>query len=125
MATLHVTDGPAAGQRYALGQHNLLMIGRDASCTFQIVDPELSRTHMHVRYVAGENQHYATDCESKNGVWIQGVKIECDTALSDGHIIRIGDTTLLYSIDDTLDAIGVSEMAKRYGEARDQTRTSD
>lgn len=125
MATMHVTSGPAQGQNFALEQHNLVMIGRDAVCSFQIVDPQLSRCHLKVKFVATEDKHYAMDNDSKNGVWIKGIKIDCETPLNDGDIIEIGDTTIFYSTDDTLDAQRVREGIKRFGAGRDQTITMD
>ena len=125
MATLHVTGGPAEGQRYALEQHNLVMIGRDAVCSFQIIDPRLSRTHLQVKCVASEGRHYAVDFKSKNGVWVNRIKIDREAPLSDGDIISIGDTTILYSTDDTLDAQRVRAVMKLLGAGRDQTMTTD
>ena len=45
MATLIVTHGPASGQVFALGEHGIVMIGRDQECTFQILDPLGRVTH--------------------------------------------------------------------------------
>ncbi len=125
MAALHVTGGPAQGQSFALGQHNLVMIGRDAACTFQLVDPELSRTHLQVRFVGSEGRHYAVDFKSKNGVWVNETKIDGESPLTDGDILRLGDTTILYSTDDTMDAQHAGRIAKTYGHGRDQTMTTD
>ena len=125
MATLHVTDGPAQGESYALEQHNVLMIGRDAVCSFQIIDPQLSRVHLQVKFVQSEGRHYAIDFDSKNGVWVKGIKIDSETPLSDGDVIKIGDTTILYSTDDTLDAQQVRKVMKLFSAGRDQTMTND
>ena len=124
MAILHVTGGPAKGQSFALDQHNLMMIGRDAACTFQIIDPELSRTHMQVKFVPGEDRHYAIDFKSKNGVWINEIKVDGERPLSDGDSIKLGDTTIVYCVDDAVDAQHAGRIAKLYGQGRNQTMTA-
>ena len=125
MAMLHVTSGPAKGQNFALDQNNLMMIGRDSSCTFQIIDTELSRMHMQVKFVTGEDRHYAIDFDSKNGVWINNVKMDRESPLSDGDVLKLGDTTILYCVDDAVDAQHAGSIAKIFGQRGDQTITQD
>jgi len=125
MGMLFVTKGPAAGEKISLAEHRLLMIGRDARCTIQIVDPQLSRFHLQVEYVENEKRHYAIDHESKNGVLVNGTKIEARTALQDRDVITIGDSVLVYSTEDSPFAEHVLELMKRPGQGHQHTRTSD
>jgi pSer/pThr/pTyr-binding forkhead associated (FHA) protein len=124
MAMLFITQGPATGQRFALEGHQLVMIGRDASCTIQIIDPQLSRCHLQVKYAPQEKRHYAIDFDSKNGVFVNGAKIAEPTALSDRDAITIGDSTIVYSADDSPFAQHVLESAKKLGQGHQHTRTS-
>ncbi len=125
MATLFVTEGPSKGQKFALAGCRVLMIGRDASCSFQIVDPELSRCHLQIRQADDPNQHLVRDFESRNGVYVNGKKIDKETALMDSDVIAIGGTTIVYSLDDAADAMRVTEAWKRLGQGHLQTRSGD
>lgn len=116
MATLVVTDGPCKGQKFALAGCRLAMLGRDAGCSFQIIDPELSRFHLQIRHAPEQDRHYAIDFQSKNGVFVNGKKIEGETALLDSDVINIGSSTILYSLDDALDAQKVVEAWKKLGQ---------
>src|SRR3972149_10137097 len=123
MATLFVVKGPATGERFSLEGHQLVMIGRDAGCTIQIVDPQLSRCHLQIKYAKEENRHDAIDFQSKNGVFVNDKKIENPTPLRDHDVITIGDTTLVYSMDDAPLAQHVLDSLKRYGQGHVRTQT--
>ncbi len=126
MATLLVTDGPATGEKFALEQHNLVLVGRDASCTFQIVDPQLSRGHLQVKLVQGDGRHYAIDFGSKNGVFVNGASVAGDgVPLSDRDVIKIGGTTIVYTTDDSLDAQHVREAMKMFGQNHVETMEAE
>ena len=126
MATLLVTDGPAAGEKFALEQHNLVLVGRDASCTFQIIDPQLSRGHLQVKLVEGDGRHHAIDFGSKNGVFVNGASVAGDgVPLSDRDVIKIGGTTIVYTTDDSLDAQHVREAMKMFGQNHVETMEAE
>ena len=98
MACLVITDGPANGQRFALENHRIVMIGRDDQCTFQILDERVSRRHLQIRFEGGEERHFAVDAGSANGVFINGHRIGRDVRLEDGDEIAIGETKILYTL---------------------------
>lgn len=125
MAMMMVTKGPAVGEKISLTGHRLLMIGRDARCTVQIVDPQLSRFHVQIEYAEAEKRYYAIDQESKNGVYINGTKVEVRTALQDRDVITIGDTTLVFSEEESPFAEHALELLKRQGQGHLHTRTMD
>lgn len=125
MAMLVFTEGPAIGQRFKLEKHRLVMLGRDASCTIQIVDQQLSRNHLQIEYVEGEDRHYAIDFNSKNGVHVNEQRIENRTPLRDCDVIRIGDSTIVYTTDDSDDARHVRDTSKRFGQGHQHTMTQD
>lgn len=125
MAVLVVLDGPAKDKKFSLVGCQLAMIGRDASCTFQIVDPELSRNHMQIRFAEDEKRHFAIDFGSKNGVIINGKALERETALSDRDVIEIGKTSLAYLVDDSPDALRAFEVWKQLGQGHARTLSGD
>lgn len=126
MATIVVADGPGKGQKFALTGCRLAMIGRDAASTFQIVDPELSRFHLQIRHEEeGGGRDFAVDFQSKNGVYVNEKRIEKETLLMDGDVIKIGGSTLLYTLDDAVDAQNVANAWKRLGQGHLGTVTGD
>lgn len=97
MATLEMTEGPEPGRRFAL-VGDLVSFGREDTCTFQILDEGVSRTHLQVLLKVG--RHFAGDYRSTNGVFVNDRQIVEHTPLSDGDRIRIGGVTLVYRADD-------------------------
>ncbi len=122
MATLLILEGPAKRQQFALEQHRLVLIGRDHDCTFQILDPQVSRRHFQLRCDADENRHVAIDFESSTGVSINGEKISDPQPLKDGDTIRLGGTIVVYSTQDSPDAQRVTDILRKHGEGRRETQ---
>jgi pSer/pThr/pTyr-binding forkhead associated (FHA) protein len=91
----------------------------------RIVDPELSRFHLQIRHAEDPDRHFAIDFQSKNGVFVNGKKIEAETVLLDNDVITIGATTIVYSLDDALDAQRVVEAWKKLGQGHLRTVTGD
>lgn len=116
MAVLLITEGPSAGVKFSLEGHRLLMIGRGTNVSIQIVDPKLSRHHLQIKYVESEKSHHAVDFESRNGVFVNGAKITTPTRLADLDAIQIGDSVLVYSLDDNITAAHIHEAARRLGQ---------
>lgn len=113
MALLIVIDGPEKGKIFALQESSLVMIGRDHNCTFQILDPQMSRKHMQIKRLEDGKSHAAIDFESSNGVYLNGVKIQSETRLSPGDIIAIGNSLIAYSEWDDPDAVANQELMRK------------
>ncbi len=125
MATLVVIEGPAKGHKFGLAEHKLVMIGRDASCTIQIVDQELSRYHVQIARDPNDGRHYALDHNSRNGVFVNGTQVKDRRVLGDGDLIKLGSSKIIYSTDDSVDAEHVLASLKRFGEGHLQTRAPE
>lgn len=108
-------DGPSAGAHFPLTQP-AVSIGREDTCTFQVLDPQVSRTHLRVWWDAALGKHVAGDYRSGNGVFVNDKQIILDTVLSDGDKIRIGQSTLTYLTANHPDAPGAIAAAKKKGE---------
>jgi pSer/pThr/pTyr-binding forkhead associated (FHA) protein len=117
-----VTEGPAKGQSFLLETHRLVLIGRDARCTFQILDPRMSRRHMQIKLDESSGRHHAVDFESSNGVFVNGRQIESETALKDSDVIQLGDTTLVYHVTDSENAQRTWDLLRRQGQGMVQTQ---
>ena len=115
MASIIVIAGPQEGDYYPLG-HRTNVIGRDEAVPIQVIDEHVSRKHMQIRYEKSEELYYALDMKSKHGVFINGRKVNEETVLSDGDRIRIGDTTLLFTLKDFTDRESALSHYKKVGE---------
>ena len=115
MAGLIITSGPNEGNYYPLG-HRTNVIGRDEALPIQIVDEHVSRKHMQVRYEKNEGRYYILDMKSKHGVYVNDRKIEGELALNDDDSIRIGQTTLWFTMKDFDDRESALNHYKKVGE---------
>ena len=124
MASLIVMSGANEGDYYPLGQRTNV-IGRDQAVPIQIVDEHVSRKHMQIRFERADERYYAIDMKSKHGVLINGRRISEEAALNDGDQILIGDTTLLFTLEDFDDRESALSHFKKAGERRRVTLIDD
>ncbi len=115
MASLFVIAGTDEGDYYPLGRRTNV-IGRDEALPIQIIDEHVSRKHMQIRYEKSDQLYYALDMKSKHGVSINGRKIDDETPLNDSDQIRIGATTLLFTLEDFSDRESALSQYKKVGE---------
>jgi pSer/pThr/pTyr-binding forkhead associated (FHA) protein len=115
MASLVVTEGPGQGTHFPLTLP-LVSVGRDDTCTFQVLDPTVSRKHLQVKFDPTLGKHIAGDYRSAHGVYVNGRELLLDIVLSDGDKIRIGQTTLVYLAVDHADASAALAAAKKKDE---------
>jgi DNA-binding NtrC family response regulator len=88
-----VTSGPSTGRQVALGAR-AIVIGADRTCDLVLDDPKVSRRHVEIR-VQPEGLR-VKDLESKNGTYIDGVRIT-DAVTPGTTTIRVGDTAIRIS----------------------------
>jgi pSer/pThr/pTyr-binding forkhead associated (FHA) protein len=108
-------SGSKKGDYYPLGQRTNV-IGRDEALLIQILDEHVSRKHLQIRFDKDKGQYFAFDMKSKHGVFINGRKIEAETALSDSDQIYIGQTDLLFTEKDFADRESALSHFKKVGE---------
>ena len=121
MACLVCTDGPDQGACFSLAAQKLVTVGRDDACTFQLRDPHVSRRHLQVGRTADASSHFAADYRTGNGTFVNGESIVGPRPLEDGDTVRIGTTTLVYSVDDYPDAETAMHQVKQKGEWKRST----
>ena len=97
MASLIVRDGPLRGRRIEL-RAGELSIGREDTDFVIEDDTEVSRSHAVVRALDGAVE--IEDLGSTNGTFVNELKISEPTRLSNGDILRIGQTRLDVSIEE-------------------------
>ncbi len=115
MASIIVAAGNTTHQYYPLGRRTNV-IGRSESLLIQILDDQISRKHLQIRYDQGSQQYWALDMDSRNGVYINGGRIEEETPLTEGDRIMIGSVELLFTYEDFSDAESALHHYKKAGE---------
>lgn len=71
-----------------------LVIGRRASSGLLLADPEVSRQHARIEYIAP--RYYLADLDSTNGTFVNGRRIHGRHPLADGDTIDVGQTRLRF-----------------------------
>jgi hypothetical protein len=96
---LEVETGPAAGQRFTLGQLDTrVVVGRGEGATWVLLDPDLSRSHAAVERRSDGVRLY--DLGSKNGTRVEDKPVSVGPPgelLEDGAEIGLGDTRLRFT----------------------------
>jgi pSer/pThr/pTyr-binding forkhead associated (FHA) protein len=115
MASLIVTSGKQEGNFYPLGRRTNV-IGRDEALPIQILDYMVSRKHLQIRFDEKTGRYYAFDMKSRNGVYVNNERITDETVLSDGDVILVGLTTLLFTSRDFKDKDSALLHYKKVGE---------
>ena len=103
MASLIVASGESTGTYYPLG-HRTNVLGRSESLLIQILDDQVSRKHLQIRYDPESTKYSAVDMHSRNGVFVNGQKIVEERFLVEGDRVLIGNTELLFTEEDFKDS---------------------
>lgn len=123
MASIVIMSGDRRGDRYPLGRRTTV-VGRAESLPIQVLDDRISRKHMQIHFEATTCCYRITDMASRNGVFLNGIRIERETVLADGDRIRIGDTLLLFSErQDIQDTVALHRF-KKAGERDRRTHSN-
>ena len=115
MASIIVISGPQKGDYYPLGQRTNV-IGREEALPIQILDDRVSRKHVQIHFNHDKQRYYALDMKSRHGVFVNGARIKGESSLADGDQVRIGDTTLLFTVKDFPDRESALSHFKKVGE---------
>ena len=100
-ACLTVLTGAATGHIHKLLRGSTVM-GRAPQVEVKLPDEGVSRTHARVRVET--NQMWLEDLDSRNGTFLNGLRITEPAPLKEGDKIQIGRTTVLrFSFHDELD----------------------
>jgi len=88
-----VTDGPAYGRELHLDAVGCCYrIGRASGCNLVVPDDDMSREH--AEFERRWDGVFVRDLGSKNGVLCRGERLVAEQRLSDGDVLRLGQTTL-------------------------------
>jgi len=91
MTQLLAIEGEKEGSLFSI--HDGVRVGRSSACDIQLSQKRVSR--IHAQFESDDGPLRIRDLESRNGVFVNGKKVE-HMELSPGDEIEIGDTTFLY-----------------------------
>ncbi len=92
------------------------VIGRAENLPLQIRDDLVSRKHLRIRFEDQTGDYFAEDMGSHNGVYINNKRIAERTRLTEGDMILIGTTLLMFTQKDFDDKDSALLHYKRAGE---------
>jgi len=121
VASLINIKGPDEGSCYAIGESAMVIVGRDGKCDIQILDPRISRQHLQINSVSAGPDHTVSEYRTANGTMVNDRTITDRTPLHDGDSIQIGDTTLLYTTDDSISVEAAIKKARKKAEWKRST----
>jgi pSer/pThr/pTyr-binding forkhead associated (FHA) protein len=90
---LEMVQGPGAPRNYALVRTELV-VGRSIECDLPLNSTDLSRKHVALRRMPS-GQFNLVDLESRNGVYVNGVKVH-SAVLHDGDSIQMGSILFVF-----------------------------
>lgn len=88
-------SGEGTGQLYRVGTS--ASIGRMPAHDVAVADMGASREHATIELAEATRQHVIKDLDSRNGTFVNGVRVQALTPLQTGDLIRIGETLLRYA----------------------------
>jgi two-component system, NtrC family, sensor kinase len=91
IAKIYFMNGPDKGRRYEF-EKDRIYVGRSPKNDVQITDKSVSRVHLKI--VRKENKYFITDLKSRNGTFIDGVRIgpKMEYEVQEGKPVAIGKT---------------------------------
>lgn len=89
-AYLTITGGHRVGSQFRLDPDQPTHIGRGPECTIVLTDPLCSRVHATI--TRAEASWQISDCQSRNGTFVDEQRVTDPLRLSNGASIRIGST---------------------------------
>ena len=93
---LIIRKGKMIGKKFYLSYENPMTIGRSDNC--DIILDDITISSQHCRIIPQENKFIIADLKSTNGTFLNEKKIK-QSYLREGDIIRVGETQLLFKIE--------------------------
>jgi type III secretion system YscD/HrpQ family protein len=92
---IKVLSGPNQGAEFGMNSDSSYVLGKDASA--DIVFQDLSVSHRHAKLTINEDGSATIeDLNSRNGIIINGLKIEGTSSLQTGGVVSVGTTVFLF-----------------------------
>ena len=95
IAKLLIASGKRAGRAISMKRDKLL-IGRAEECDLRPLSEEVSRKHCAI--IKKDDVLWAKDLRSRNGTFVNGLRISEPKQLADGDLVRVGSLELKVSV---------------------------
>jgi len=118
MASLFVISDDKKTVRYFPLGKAPVVVGRGETVPIQVIDKQVSRKHLQIRYDAKKDHYVAVNMKSRNGVLINGMLIAEETVLAERDRIKIGDTHIVFTFRDFPDRQSALHDYKKGGESK-------
>ena len=89
-ASFEVVEGPDVGQVYWI-YFKEMIVGRSAAAQIKFADSTGTLSRLHARFNLKNGDVYLTDLGSKNGTYIDGVRVEESTVVEQGMCIEFSE----------------------------------
>lgn len=88
-------------------------IGRQDGSTIRLTERNVSRQHARLKRVngGGANTYVLEDCQSYNGVYVNGARVADEQPLQHGDLVQIGDYRILLQDDTIADEVVTSDVS--------------
>jgi len=90
--SLYLAQGPGSPRNFTLDREEVVL-GRSSEADIQVDSTDLSRKHLALRREHG--QYTVFDLDSRNGVYLNGVKIH-SAVLHEGDNLQLGSVVLVF-----------------------------
>ncbi|MFO0684603.1 MAG: sigma 54-interacting transcriptional regulator [Sandaracinus sp.] len=109
-ACLVCIEGPTRGV-YELPKDETISIGRSRSSEICVDDPAVSRLHATFRW-DGDARVLVTDHESRNGTRIGAIRVQGESAASNGDVVHVGPASLMVLVPGPRKSSAAHSMQK-------------
>jgi pSer/pThr/pTyr-binding forkhead associated (FHA) protein len=99
MASIIIVSGQQKGHYCPLGQRTTV-IGRSETLPFQVLDDEVSRKHLQIRFDPQIQRYILSDMNSTHGTLVNGQEVLKERILMVNDYITIGQTHLMFTNKD-------------------------
>lgn len=120
MASIICVKGKSRGNYLPLPADGSVVLGRAEDCDLQVQGDAVSRRHLEIRGERGGAAFVAVDAKSANGVFINTLQIASEQTLRDGDVIMIGESELLFTMENFLSR----ESAMNFYQRGEKTRST-
>lgn len=96
MPSLVVIFGRDRGRHFDLPSGSSLTVGRSGTLTHRLNDPSISRKHLEFVHQQHNDACMVNDLKSRNGARINDKRLYHSHELTDGDVIQIGYTLLVF-----------------------------
>ncbi len=110
---LVATRGKFARQSWVI-ERTPLVIGREADCDIILNDPKISRQHVRLTQTA-DGHFQVEDLESRNGTWVNGVRLKGSRLLEDGDELDLARmVTIVFVASEITEPLAPEEIQESY-----------